>query len=487
MPKTLVREGPKHGALHRTGKRKPLRLKEMPRWHGWQYTSESARIIRWCEELLWLPRGHGAGEKFKVASYQRKALAEFTESLASFFSVPAGNGKTTFMAAVGLERLCRGDEYVEVDILATKEDQAQRMIEAVIRFVECSPELHELCDWWANSSTLEYRPTGSIMRAHPARLSAVQGLEFSLALIDEIGFVPPELVTALIARLGKSPDARVIGFGTPGSAPDNMLESMRALAHAGELPAGMSFVEYAADAGCDIEDRAQWRKANPALRAGFLREEALAVQLAAMPEHEFRAYHLGQPIAGSAPWLPHGAWDACFQADPPRDRTPVVLAVWGNYRRQVAVCGATLDGALFFGWQAEKPTDAELGEVLRAASEQWELLEVCHKPHIRLNLMAQLQDEGLPVVTWPADKGTDVDSTAALYQAISEAEVAHDHDPTLSEQVSRLTAQIDRQGNPRLVESEADVSAALAARAAWWRARELAETGVNAEEGIAIY
>ena len=103
------------------------------------------------------------------------------------------------------------------------------------------------------------------MRAHSARLSAVQGLEFSLALVDEIGFVPPELVTALIARLGKSADARIVGFGTPGFGEDNMLEQMRALAHADELPPGVSFVEYAAEPGCDVHDRAQWRKANPAL------------------------------------------------------------------------------------------------------------------------------------------------------------------------------------------------------------------------------
>ena len=141
---------------------------------------------------------------------------------------------------------------------------------------------------------------------------------------------------------------------------------------------------------------------------------------------------------------------------------------------------------MFFGWQADKPTDLELRQVLTAASEQWDLLEVCHKPHIRLNLMLQLQEEGLPVTAWPADKSTDVDSTAALYQAIAEQELAHDHEPTLSDQVSRLTAQIDRQGNPRLVESEQDVSAALAMRAAWWRARALAEAG-PVDAAVAIY
>jgi phage terminase large subunit-like protein len=259
---------------------------------------------------------------------------------------------------------------------------------------------------------------------------------------------------------------------------------MRSLSHASELPPGVRFIEYAADAGCDIHDRKQWLKANPALRAGFLREEALAVQAATMPEHEFRAYHLGQPIESAGPWLPFGVWEGCVQADPPRDGAPVVLSVWGNYQRQVAIVGATLDGAIFFGWQADKPPDSEVGQAIRAASEQWDVLELCHKPHLRVSLMAQLSDEGLPVRAWPADASTDKESTSELYKTIVEGEVAHDHHPLLSEQVPRLTAKVDAKGNPRLVESEGDVAAALAARAAWWRARALAEAELYTEVNI---
>ena len=39
------------------------------------------------------------------------------------------------MAALAVERLCRGDAYVEVDVLATKREQAAIMVEAAKRFV----------------------------------------------------------------------------------------------------------------------------------------------------------------------------------------------------------------------------------------------------------------------------------------------------------------------------------------------------------------
>jgi phage terminase large subunit-like protein len=479
---TTRRKKPDHKVLRRAGPKRPLREVELPAWHGWHYTEEHERVIRWAESTLVQPVGIGQGEAMKIAAFQRKLLKTIYDSLATFISISAGNGKTTLMAAIALERICRGDDYVEVDVLATKEQQAQRLVEAAVRMIESSPQLSDgeaqLFDVYRQNSMLEYRPTGSKMRAHPARLSAVQGLNFNLALIDEISEVPPELVTTMLARIGKRPEQRVVGFGTPGFGPDNMLEELRKRHLAGDLPPGVSFVEFSADPGCDIYDEQQWRKANPAIEAGFLIPDSLAMKAAVMPEHEFRAYHLGQPVESSGPWLPFGAWDNCIDALPPQDGAPVVLALWGNYNRQVAIAGATLDGALFFGWQAEKPSDIEVEQAIYAASEQWEILELCHKPHIRFNLMARLADEGLPVVAWPSDTKNDAESTAALWQAIAEGELAHDHDPTLAEQVAMLTAKVDGKGNPRLVESEAGVSAALAARAAWWRAKALAENQV---------
>jgi phage terminase large subunit-like protein len=443
-------------------------------------------MARWIERTLIQPVGVGAGNAMMLARFQRQIMKRLVEALAAFISISAGNGKTTLMAAIGLERIARGDDYVEVDILATKEDQARRLISNAVRMIESSPQLHRegLFDVFSEDSILVYRPTGSKMTAHPAKLSAVQGLNFNLALIDEISEVPPELVTTMIARLGKRPSQRVIGFGTPGFGPDNMLEELRKRHHAGELPAGVEFIEYMADPGCDIHDEAQWRKANPAIEAGFLIPDSLALKAAVMPEYEFRAYHLGQPVDSAGVWLPHKLWAECVHSDPPRDGAHVVLAVWGNYRRQISVVGCALDGSVFFGWAGEKPTDGQLETVIRRACEQWEVEEIVHKQHIRINLMEKLLDDGLPVEPWPADHATEKDSTSALYLALTQGEIAHDHSELIAEQMSRLTAQVDRQGNPRLVESEDDVSAALAVRAAWWRARALAEADM---EELVIY
>ena len=174
--------------------------------------------------------------------FSGRIIETLYENRAAIASLPAGNGKTTLLAAIGLERICRGDDYVEVDVVATKQEQAGLLVEAAKRMVEASPALVPLCAFSANTGTLDYRVTGSRLRAHPAKLSAVQGLNFSLAIIDEIGFASDDVVSSLIARIGKRPDAAVIGIGTPGLEPNVMSRLRERAGRAGRVRVRVSGV-----------------------------------------------------------------------------------------------------------------------------------------------------------------------------------------------------------------------------------------------------
>ena len=464
-----------HGELNKPGAKPAIRLLELPPWSGWRWSSEAARARRWIERYLVLPTGTGAGFPMKLPSFERTILETLYDSLACFCSLPAANGKTTLLAAIALERICRGDAYAEVDVLATKEDQAGMLVEAAKRMVEACPELVPLCAWHAHDAILEYRPTGSIITAHPTKLSAVQGLNFSLAIIDEVGFARDEIVESLLARVGKRPDAHCIGIGTPGFE-GNMLQRIRAATRDGELPPGVRFLEWAAPESCSTEDRRAWRTANPAMAAGFLRAEALAMQQAMLSEREFRTYHLGQWVDEAAGWLPQGAWESCPDVPPPPDGSEIVLAVDGTYRRTSAVVGATLSGEVFFGYAAEAATDEELAAVIANAVERYEVVEVTHPRRIRPGLFASLREQGLVVEPW--DSGPDVEATSAneLYRAIVEGRIAHDHDPLVTAHMAAVRVRWSIDGSIRLARPEdgGSADAAFAVRAAWWRAGQLA-------------
>ena len=477
---------PAHGSLTKAGARPPLRLLELPPWHGWRYRSEAARARRWIEEQLVVPTGAGAGGRMRVAGFQRRILETMYGSLATFVSIATGNGKTTFLAAVALERICRGDDYAEVDVIATKEEQAAILVEAAKRMVESCPPLVELCAWHAREGALEYRPTGSRLVAHPARLSALQGLNFSLAIVDEVGFAADDLVETLIARLGKRPDARLIGIGTPGFDV-NVLSRIRGEAVDGSLPTGVRYLEWAAPAGCAVDDRRAWREANPALAARFLREDALEMQAGMLPERAFRTYHLGQWVDTSSGWLPVGAWAACPLAEAPPAGAEVVLAVEGTYRRTLAVVGATLDGQVFFGWAAEAATDDELRAVLAHGLSTWDVKEVCHNRRIRAGLFAELKADGVAVHAWSTSADVEASSANEFYRAILEGAVAHDHNELVETHMAGLAVRWAVDGSLRLTRPDdgRDVDAALAARAAWWRAAQLA--AIPPVEPSAIY
>lgn len=469
---------PKHGVLQKAGVKPPLRLTEMPPWHGWQHTSIQRRVRQWLETYVRVPTGYRSGGKIKVASFQDQIIRTIYNNRASFISLPTGNGKTTLLAALALERCARGDDYAEIDVVATKQEQAGQIVETAVRMVESSPELVELFAFYSATGVLEYRPTGSRMRAHPSKLSAVQGLNFSLAIVDEFGFSADEVVESLIARLGKRPDATIVGIGTPGFDP-NVMHRMRERFKAGALPPGVTWLEWSAEDGCALNDKAQWTKANPAIKAGFLNEDALAVQAMLIDEASFRVYHLGQWIDAIGGWLPLEAFTGCPYAPIPPDGTEVVLAVEGTYRRTTAVVGATLDGSVFYGWAAEVATDEELRTIIENACSRYDVREVVTAPRIRPHLFQTMAQDGLPIYKWSnKDEASAADE---LFRAIVEGRLAHDHHPLLNTQMALLVARRIGNGSIQL-QRPADptqwADAALAVRMAWYRAADLATTPV---------
>lgn len=74
-------------------------------------------------------------------------------------------------------------------------------------------------------------------------------------------------------------------------------------------------VIFAADADDDPFEEATWRKANPSLGISptlrFLRDEAAAAKGNPRKEAAFRCYHLNQWIDAQVRWLPLAKWDAC--------------------------------------------------------------------------------------------------------------------------------------------------------------------------------
>ena len=172
---------------------------------------------------------------------------------------------------------------------------------------------------------------------------------------------------------------------------------------------------------------------------------------------------------------------------PPGDGAEVVLAVEGTYKRTLAIVGCGLDGTVFHCWTAEAAHDDEVRRSSPTAPHRWNVVEVSHPRRIRTHLFGQLARDGMPLRPW--DQTADVEASSAneFHRAIVEGRLPHDHDPLVAEHMEALAIRTAVDGSLRLTRPDdgTPCDAGLAARAAWWRAGQLADEVPT--EPLAIY
>jgi phage terminase large subunit-like protein len=445
---------------------------DAPPWRSWRTKSRAARAIRFVETFCRIPSGANAGSLLKLAPYQREGLERVLAdgNRIAGWQIPRGNAKSTLWAAVGLWAVSDPPDAPQVPLVAFNSIQAQRTLFRPMRaMVEASAELSDrLVLYMGSNDRRIWSPwnNGELLPL-AADVERLQGLNPTVALIDETQTVSPEVYAAILQGAGKRPESLVLAIGTP--APGADASALFALREAAGSGASVAWVEFAAPAGCAVDDREAWRTANPAIGAGILHDDVLAAELAIVSEAEFRCYRLGQWVAATvASWLPQGAWDACETVPAPDEGAEVTVALAGTWGTSQAIVGATPDGAVFLAWGAETATDDELAEVVAAAMERWDVTRVVFPPQTRTRLFERLDEGGVPVEIW--DHKLDATSAAEWRRAIIEGRFAHDHDPMLAAHVAATVAKSTPDGGLRLVAGDGPADACRAARLAWWSA-----------------
>ncbi|HEY7009043.1 MAG TPA: hypothetical protein VH395_08895 [Jatrophihabitantaceae bacterium] len=465
-----------------------LRVRKTPGpWRKWRTRARHARAIRFVETYCRVPKGPLFGQLIRLARYQKEAIEELLADGVrnGGLQIPKGNAKSTTWSAVGLWAVCDHEDSPEVPLLAGSKQHAERvMFRPMRRMIDLDrkakgPLAEHLVVY--NSAT-DRRIWSAWNDGEAFALASdedsIQGSNPTVALIDEAETLPPEVVNGMVLSGGKRERSLVLAIGTPKpGGQTSALYTLRTKAHE---DASIRWIEFAADGGCAIDDRRQWRKANPAIAAGFLFEDALQNDLTLVSADEFRMYRLGQWLdVVLVTWLPAGAWEDCPQVDVPPDDTEIELALAGTWTSSIALVGCTLDGGVFVAWSADVATDDELFEILDAARERWSVVEVAVAPHTRPNLVLRLVDAGVPVWQWPNRTDIEVESSTEFRRAIVEGHLGHDHHPLLTQHVGALVGVPTADGSLRLSapDKKTPVDTARAARMAWYRAREHADLG----------
>lgn len=434
--------------------------------------SRWARAIRFIETYCRPPKGTGHGKPVKLASFQKEFLEEALADAVdlSILGTPRGNGKSTFGGALAAWALFDDDDTgaPQVPIIATTVGQAIRSCYGVATsMVKTEPELLSRALIFTGIGTSRVQtPFNGDGEMFPISNDpdGLQGLDYSLAIFDEIGFQPITSWDSLRMASGKRERSLAVGVGTPGLDRDNALYYIRkAIKEGAELP-GLVFREFAAPEDCDVNDRDAWRVANPAIEAGFLRMSALETDIGITPEGHFRIFRLGQWYDGVDSWLgPNGRpmWDALdapydFVAGAPtwvgvdvglkRDSTAVV-AVQRSEPTEKHPTGLLRAEARFWLPTADEPVDVtDVMEHIRELARAYDLKAVSYDPRFFDVPAKMLSDEGLEMVEVPQSVEGMTRVCGAMLEVIKRSEMRHNGDEILTTHVLNAVPRFNERG-----------------------------------------
>lgn len=431
------------------------------RWRG----SYAARTIRFIETYCRSPKGHGYGKPLKLGKFQKEGIeAMYASDVdAAVESYPRGNGKSTKGAGLMVAGLFLPHEAgaPQVPVIATTVGQAIRSVYATAAWmVDAEPELasRSLQFTGMGSTRVVVPRTGGEMFPMANGEEVIQGLDPTFALADEIGFQPVSAWGGLLQAGGKRSRSLVLGMGTPGVDHENALYGVREAVISGRALPRFYFREWAAEQGSAIDDRAQWRIANPAIASGFLRESALETDLALMPASRFRIFRLGQWVEGVESWLGDDG-DAIWRSlEDPYELVPdaptwvgVDAAITRDTTAVVAV--QVRDGdrlhavARFWVPKRDEPTDiSEVMAHVRTLADTYKVGAVAFDPRFMDWPAKVLHDEGIPMVeiSQGVDRMTPI--IGDLYTLIREGGVTHDRDPMFAQHVVNASPRHNERG-----------------------------------------
>jgi hypothetical protein len=165
-----------------------------------------------------------------------------------------------------------------------------------------------------------------------------RSLSIDLGIADELREHRPkgaedtgwEAWAALDGATTARPNSQVWALSNMGDTSSVVLNHFRQAAvdfiDSGEGDDTLCLLEWSADDDCDVTDRRQWAKANPAL--GYTISEATLESKSKLPAQVFRPEHLCQGVPTLRVAVPEQAWRTCKDPGLSLDK----------YRRRVAVC-----------------------------------------------------------------------------------------------------------------------------------------------------
>ena len=423
----------------------------------------AARFAKFCEKFITVPKGTGARKPLRLRPWQVELVGSVLDAevqpRTAGWMLPRGQGKSSLVAAWGVYELMTGGEGASVVVAATDERQAGIVFTAARRMVEMNEELSSRVQVFKNS--LQVPDRGASFVCLPAEPKRLEGLDFTLGIVDEAGVVSRDTYEVLTLAQGKRERSTLVAIGTPGPDPhDNVLADLRTYAAGHPDDASLVWREFSAADFTDhpVDCEHCWRLANPALD-DFLHRDALTALLPPKTrESTFRRARLCQFVTDtSGGFLSPGVWDGLSTGEPITEGERVVIALDASVNDDsTGLLMATVNKHPHLDvlglWEKPEGRDdwrvpiLEVEDAIREAAKTYQVVEVVADPFRLSRTLQVLESEGLPVVEFPHSVSRLTRATSDVLQAANNGEISHSGDPRLAAHVAAAVLTEDARG-----------------------------------------
>lgn len=418
------------------------------------------RVARFVQRHCVVPRGHGARKPVRLRPWQKAILRELYDPKprprAGLVSIPRGNGKTALAAMLAVYHLFGEDvEAPQVLAVASDERQAGIVFGLAKRMIELDERLAERCHVYKDRVVVPH--SDGMLRALPSEAAALQGYDPTFTVVDELHVVTTDVWEAVTLAAGKRPESLTLAISTPSGDRDGVMWQLVEHGRAGGDPAFV-LVEFAAPDGCDLDDEAAWKLANPAL-GDFLAVDAIRATLRTSRESAFRRYRLGQWAGQQGAWMEGESWMACAIDEAIPLGAEIVLGFDGSASGDsTALVAATVDEiphvAVLGSW--ENPGDPrwrvprrDVLETIRAAFADYDVAELAADPWgWRTELETLAEEFPGRILQWPTNQVSRMGpATDRFYTLVANRQLVHDGDKRLAAHITNAVAKSTPAGD----------------------------------------
>jgi phage terminase large subunit-like protein len=483
----------------------PVDLADRKRGDGPLYSEFAEAVCRVTKDSVAAP----AGELLHLRDWQKEllnyALARRPDGRmkhrVALIGMARKNGKSALAASMGLSALTLGGNGSEIYSCAADRDQARIVFGTAKRMVELDPELSSMFTLYRD--VIEYKDKGSVYRALSAEAYTKEGLNPSpIVIFDEVHAQPNrELWDVMSLAGGARSDSLLLGITTAGvktqaNGQDSLAYSLYQYGQKlvkGELTDPSFFFAWwePKNPEADHRDKQLWIESNPGF-ADIVDAEDFESAVLRTPEAEFRTKRTNCFVSTATAWLPTGSWEALIDAERmPEPGEDVILAFDGAFSNDSTALIAWLLGGdkphLMVVGIWERPDDAEQGWHVPVAEVEQTIIdtfrnsnfqtkEIVFDPARWQRTFMVLDEQGMPVVSYPNSAERMVPATQKFYEAVVNQSFTHDGDERMARHITNcVTKQSSRGVMVAKASSKRKVDAAVAAIFGYDRATQPAE------------